>query len=70
MFTGLFLLLLSTLALCYGNTLQGTIDVKRLQNILQDSTKSKDVSTLYHAIKGLKILNADLPNICEVRTTF
>lgn len=59
--------LLSTLALSNGNTLQDTIDVKKLQNILQESVKSKDVSTLYYAVKGLSILKASLPNICEVR---
>nr|XP_049691989.1 dolichyl-diphosphooligosaccharide--protein glycosyltransferase subunit 2 [Helicoverpa armigera]XP_049692612.1 dolichyl-diphosphooligosaccharide--protein glycosyltransferase subunit 2-like [Helicoverpa armigera] len=64
-FHGLFLLLLSTLALSNGNTLQGTIDIKRLQNILQENVKSKDITALYYSIKGLAELNADIPNICE-----
>lgn len=46
--------------------LQGTIDVKRLQEILTDGVKSKDVSALYYSLKGLKQLNANIPDVCEV----
>lgn len=60
-----FLVLLSILSLSNANTLQGTIDVKRLQTILQDNAKSKDVTSLYYAIRGLVQLNANIPNICE-----
>ncbi|CAH0592147.1 unnamed protein product [Chrysodeixis includens] len=59
------LLLLSLSTLCLSNTLQGTIDLKRLQNILQDNVKSKEITSLYYAIKGLVQLNANIPNICE-----
>ncbi|XP_063549015.1 dolichyl-diphosphooligosaccharide--protein glycosyltransferase subunit 2 [Cydia strobilella] len=58
-------LLVSILALGNANTLQGTIDVKRLEGILQENLKSKDLSSLYYAVKGLKQLNAKIPNICE-----
>ncbi|CAG9796897.1 unnamed protein product [Diatraea saccharalis] len=48
-----------------GNILQGTIDTSRLQSILQDGVKSKDISTLYFAIKGLKDLKLPVPDVCE-----
>ncbi|CAH1639378.1 unnamed protein product [Spodoptera littoralis] len=65
-FYALFLLLLSILSNCHGNTLQGTIDLKRLQNILQENVKSQDITSLYYSVKGLAELNADIPNICEI----
>lgn len=66
-FTALSFLLLSILALGNANTLQGTIDTKRLQAILQDGIKSMDISTLYYSVKGLKQLNVKVPDICQVR---
>lgn len=66
MFSALFLLLLSALSVSNGNTLQGTIDLKRLQTILQENVKSKDITALYYSIKGLAELNVEIPNICEV----
>ncbi|XP_063357980.1 dolichyl-diphosphooligosaccharide--protein glycosyltransferase subunit 2 [Cydia amplana] len=57
--------LVSIVALGHANTLPGTIDVKRLEGILQENLKSKDLSSLYYAVKGLKQLNAKIPNICE-----
>ncbi|KAJ0182793.1 hypothetical protein K1T71_002162 [Dendrolimus kikuchii] len=62
----LFFLLLSTLALSNGNTLQGTIDVQRLQKILQDNVKSRDLTAIYYAVRGLKQLNVAIPDVCEV----
>lgn len=59
-------LLLGIIAFSHASTLQGTIDLKRLEGILQDNLKGKDVSSLYFAVKGLKQLNAKIPNICEV----
>ncbi|XP_035449327.2 dolichyl-diphosphooligosaccharide--protein glycosyltransferase subunit 2 [Spodoptera frugiperda] len=64
-FYALFLLLLSTCTISHGNTLQGTIDLKRLQKILQENVKSQDITSLYYSVKGLAELNADIPNICE-----
>ncbi|KAJ8735256.1 hypothetical protein PYW07_006876 [Mythimna separata] len=64
-FHALFLLLISALSLSHGNTLQGTIDLKRLQTILQENVKSNDITALYYSVKGLAELNADIPNICE-----
>lgn len=64
-FHALFLLLLSALSLSNGNTLQGTIDLKRLQTILQENVKSKDITALYYSVKGLAELNVEIPNICE-----
>ncbi|KAH9631622.1 hypothetical protein HF086_006614 [Spodoptera exigua] len=54
------------ISICHGNTLQGTIDLKRLQNILQENVKSQDITSLYYSVKGLAELNADIPNICEI----
>ncbi|KAI5631326.1 oligosaccharyltransferase subunit ribophorin II domain-containing protein [Phthorimaea operculella] len=65
-FLGLCFLLLSVLAVSNANTLQGTIDVKKLQGILQEGVKSKDINTLYYSVKGLKLANAKIPDICEV----
>ncbi|CAB3240148.1 unnamed protein product [Arctia plantaginis] len=62
---GGFLLLISLLSVSNANTLQGTIDLKRLQTILQENVKSKDIASLYYAVKGLALLNADLPNVCQ-----
>ncbi|KAL0851575.1 hypothetical protein ABMA28_007357 [Loxostege sticticalis] len=61
---------LSILVLCLvgcisANTLQGTIDVKRLQTILQEGLKNKDVTSLYYSIKGLKDLKAPIPDVCQ-----
>lgn len=66
MFSALFLLLLSALSVSNANTLQGTIDLKRLQTILQENVRSKDLTSLYFSIKGLVQLNANIPNVCEV----
>ncbi|CAH0694841.1 unnamed protein product [Spodoptera exigua] len=65
-FRALSFLLLSAISICHGNTLQGTIDLKRLQNILQENVKSQDITSLYYSVKGLAELNADIPNICEI----
>lgn len=62
--------MLSLVVLSNANILPGTIDIKRLQSILQDSLKSKDVSSLYYAVKGLKLLKAPIPDICEVNNFF
>ncbi|XP_026492688.1 dolichyl-diphosphooligosaccharide--protein glycosyltransferase subunit 2 [Vanessa tameamea] len=59
------LLLLSVLAVSHA-ILQGTVDVKRLQRILEEGVKSKDISTLYYSLKGLKQLNAKIPDVCNV----
>ncbi|XP_053609651.1 dolichyl-diphosphooligosaccharide--protein glycosyltransferase subunit 2 [Plodia interpunctella] len=61
----LLLLTLSLLALSNGITLQGTIDEKKLQLILQDGLKSKDIASLYYAIRGLKSINVVIPDICQ-----
>ncbi|CAG9581008.1 unnamed protein product [Danaus chrysippus] len=45
--------------------LQGIINVKQFQSLLEEGIKSKDISTLYHSIKGLKQLNVKLPDLCE-----
>ncbi|XP_075992072.1 oligosaccharide transferase delta subunit [Anticarsia gemmatalis] len=60
-----FLVLLGLLSISNGNTLQGTIDVKRLQTILEENIRSKDITTLYYSLRGLVQLNANIPNICE-----
>lgn len=59
------LLILVSIAVSNANILQGTVDINRLQTILKDNLKSKDVGTLYYAVRGLKQLKADVPNICE-----
>ncbi|KAG7310862.1 hypothetical protein JYU34_003693 [Plutella xylostella] len=65
MYHKVLFLLVSALALINANTIQSTIDVNRLQGILQDNVRSKDVTSLYYALKGLKQLNAKIPNVCE-----
>ncbi|CAH2256735.1 jg10964 [Pararge aegeria aegeria] len=45
--------------------LQGTVDVKRLQGILEEGVKSKDVGALYFSLKGLTLLKAPLPDVCD-----
>ncbi|XP_059058428.1 dolichyl-diphosphooligosaccharide--protein glycosyltransferase subunit 2 [Achroia grisella] len=60
----LLLLILSIFTISNA-TLQSTIDLPRLQVILQDGIKSKDVSSLYFAIKGLKQLKASIPDVCQ-----
>lgn len=59
-------MLISLLSVSNANTLQGTIDLKRLQAILQENVKSKDIGALYYAVKGLALLNAELPDVCKV----
>lgn len=59
-----FLLILSILALSNA-TLQSTIDLSRLQTILQNGIKSKDVGSIYFAVKGLKQLKATVPDVCQ-----
>lgn len=49
-----------------ASILQSTVNVKKLQGILEEGLKSKDIGALYFAIKGLKQLNANIPNVCEV----
>ncbi|CAH2049907.1 unnamed protein product, partial [Iphiclides podalirius] len=61
----LCLLFLSLLALSKANILQSTVNVQKLQGILEEGLKSKDIGGLYFAIKGLKQLNAKIPNVCE-----
>ncbi|XP_030029149.2 dolichyl-diphosphooligosaccharide--protein glycosyltransferase subunit 2 [Manduca sexta] len=61
---GLFILLLSLIAFSNANTLQGTLDLKRLQSILEESLKSKDIAALHYAVKGLKLLNLPVPDLC------
>ncbi|CAG4950452.1 unnamed protein product [Parnassius apollo] len=61
----LCLLFLSSVALSEANVLQSTVNIKKLQGILEEGLKSKDVSTLYFAIKGYKLLNATIPDVCE-----
>ncbi|XP_041975285.1 dolichyl-diphosphooligosaccharide--protein glycosyltransferase subunit 2 isoform X2 [Aricia agestis] len=60
--------LATLVALCIVSSyaiLQGTIDTKRLQTILEDGLKSKDIGSIYFSVKGLKQLNAKIPDICE-----
>ncbi|CAH0690941.1 unnamed protein product [Chilo suppressalis] len=66
----MFLKALCVLVVCLigasrGNILQGTIDTNRLQSILQDGIKSKDITSLYFAIKGLKDLKVAVPDVCQ-----
>ncbi|XP_045524133.1 dolichyl-diphosphooligosaccharide--protein glycosyltransferase subunit 2 isoform X2 [Pieris brassicae] len=56
---------ISTVAACSA-ILQGTIDVNRLQGILQEGLGSKDLSSIYYSVKGLKEINAKIPDICQV----
>ncbi|XP_045511409.1 dolichyl-diphosphooligosaccharide--protein glycosyltransferase subunit 2 [Colias croceus] len=56
--------LLCTIVLCSA-ILQGTIDVKRLQGILEEGIKSKELSSVYYSLRGLKVLNAKIPDICQ-----
>ncbi|XP_072947283.1 dolichyl-diphosphooligosaccharide--protein glycosyltransferase subunit 2 [Epargyreus clarus] len=56
---------LCLLGLSNANVLQGTVDVKRLQGILEEGVKSKDISTLYFSLKGLTILKAKIPDVCQ-----
>lgn len=59
------LLLVSFIA--FSNAiLQGTVDVKRLQNILEEGLKSKDINTLYYSLKGLNQLKYKIPDLCQV----
>lgn len=46
--------------------LQGTVDVKRLQGILEEGVKSKDAGVLYYSLRGLKLLKAPIPDVCDV----
>lgn len=46
--------------------LQGNVDVNKLKSILEDGLKSKDIASLYFAIRGLKQLNYKLPDVCDV----
>ncbi|XP_069361221.1 uncharacterized protein [Maniola hyperantus] len=46
--------------------LQGTVDVKRLQGILEEGAKSKDAGVLYYSLKGLTLLKAPIPDVCDV----
>ncbi|KAM3960906.1 oligosaccharide transferase delta subunit [Aphomia sociella] len=62
---GLSSLLILSIFVLSNATLQGTLDLSRLQQILQDGIKSKDVSSLYFAIKGLKQLKASIPDVCK-----
>lgn len=62
----LFLLLLSTIALSYGSALQGIIDVPRLKKILLDNVKSRDLTSIYYSVRGLKQLNVPIPDVCEI----
>lgn len=62
----LCLLFVSSLALSQANILQSTVNVKKLQGILEEGLKSKDVGALYFAIKGLKQINAKIPEVCDV----
>ncbi|XP_028160955.1 dolichyl-diphosphooligosaccharide--protein glycosyltransferase subunit 2 isoform X2 [Ostrinia furnacalis] len=60
----------SILVLCLvgwssANTLQGSIDLKRIQSILQEGLKNKDVASLYYSIKGLKDLKVPIPDVCQ-----
>ncbi|XP_068627071.1 dolichyl-diphosphooligosaccharide--protein glycosyltransferase subunit 2 [Battus philenor] len=59
------LVFISSVALAESNVLQSTVNVKKLQGILEDGLKSKDVGALYFAIKGLKQLNANIPAVCD-----
>ncbi|XP_014362300.2 dolichyl-diphosphooligosaccharide--protein glycosyltransferase subunit 2 [Papilio machaon] len=59
-------LFISSLALSQGNVLQSTVNVKKLQGILEEGLKSKDVGALHFAIKGLKQINAKIPEVCDV----
>ncbi|CAK1544392.1 unnamed protein product [Leptosia nina] len=45
--------------------LQGTIDVKKLQGILDEGLISKDISSMYHSLKGLKQIGAKIPDVCQ-----
>lgn len=56
---------ISTVLTCSA-ILQGTIDVKRLQGILEEGLRSKDLSSVYYSVKGLKQINAKIPDICQV----
>ncbi|XP_060808440.1 dolichyl-diphosphooligosaccharide--protein glycosyltransferase subunit 2 isoform X2 [Amyelois transitella] len=64
-FYGLLLFAVSLLAFSNASTLQGTIDEKKLQLILQEGLKSKDIVSLYYSIKGLKSINVAIPNVCQ-----
>ncbi|XP_045455863.1 dolichyl-diphosphooligosaccharide--protein glycosyltransferase subunit 2 [Melitaea cinxia] len=46
--------------------LQGTVDVKRLQGILEEGLKSNDISSFYYSVKGLTQLKAKLPDLCDI----
>ncbi|CAH2102966.1 unnamed protein product [Euphydryas editha] len=59
------LLVLSLLAVSNA-ILQGTVDIKRLQGILEEGLKSNDISSLYFSIKGLTQLKAKLPDVCDI----
>lgn len=61
----MLLAVVSTVAVCSA-ILQGTIDVKRLQGILEEGLRSKDLSSVYYSLKGLKQINAKIPDICGV----
>uniref|UniRef100_A0A1E1WVG2 Dolichyl-diphosphooligosaccharide--protein glycosyltransferase subunit 2 n=1 Tax=Pectinophora gossypiella TaxID=13191 RepID=A0A1E1WVG2_PECGO len=62
---GLLFLILSVAAISHASILQNTIDLKKLQGILQEGVKSKDISTLYYSLKGLQLLNAKIPDVCQ-----
>lgn len=53
-------------AVSNASILQSTVNVKKLQGILEEGLNNKDIGALYFAIKGLKQLNAKIPNVCEV----
>lgn len=57
--------MLSLLAVSHA-ILQGTVDVKRLQGILEEGLKSNDISSFYYSVKGLTQLKAKLPDLCDV----
>ncbi|XP_023949697.2 dolichyl-diphosphooligosaccharide--protein glycosyltransferase subunit 2 [Bicyclus anynana] len=63
-----YLLPVLSLVVVSNAILQGIVDVKRLQGILEEGVKSKDISTLYFSLKGLKLLNAKIPDVCDVIT--
>ncbi|VVD02490.1 unnamed protein product [Leptidea sinapis] len=45
--------------------LQGTVDIKRLQGILEEGLKTNDVGSIYYSLRGLKQLNAKHSDVCQ-----
>lgn len=70
MHTSVILILgLGFLSLCFGNILNGVVDVNKLESILVENLKSQDLNSIYYAVRGLRQLNYKIPNICnELKT--